>query len=210
MQNRWNPYGKNCYYAICGSRPALPLAFFHEGWHLLTWLLRLHLLVSVLEDRCFVDHFTPADASMYYPKCLHQVMGSAQKRCWNFLKKACTEAVDGDPEKHKRVWQHIAKQDNVMTKLRAAKHGAALITVLKSEAVTCFKGPGRNERRSIKARAEAQKAHPKVKPYHGDGQQHEVGVRLLFVSVPGAPPLCARPPPRPPRGRGGWRAPRSR
>ena len=91
------------------------------------------------------------------------------KRWPSFLNNGLNEVSNRDSPSRKLLWEHVAKQRNVMDKLQEANDNGdnqKIISILQVQANTAFKGPAKKERAAIKSVAKA-KAKPQSKPRNG-------------------------------------------
>ena len=82
-------------------------------------------------------------------------MADPAKRWPPYMTVGLRAIAEGDHHKMKTLWLHVAKQASVMDKLRSTHTDEQLIAILKQQASTCFKAPGKATRASNKAAAQA-------------------------------------------------------
>ena len=99
-------------------------------------------------------------------------MTAVSKRWPRSMNSGLDEITNGDLDKKRQLWEHIAKQTSVLHKLRSTDTDEQIVNILTTKEKACVKSPGKSARHNAKAITRA-KAKPATKVWNQQwGRRH--------------------------------------
>ena len=78
----------------------------------------------------------------------------------DWMNAPLTTVAGSDIDKKKQLWLHVENQQAVYSQIRSTNTSDDIIDILRVQAKTCFKGPGKAARSSSRAATPARTAPP--------------------------------------------------